>query len=69
MRRTRDDPRSYRAAAILFSTSGAIFLVLAAVGREVGAFLPIGIALIVLSMGFWKRSRKPARGDGEDSSD
>ena len=68
MRRLPYNPRSYRSGAILFSISGAIFIILAAVSRKVGVFIPVGIALIVVSMGFWQHSRMPTDGEGEDSS-
>ena len=63
-----ESSESYRKAAIFFSIGGAIFIIVAAVGREVGAFLPIGIALAILSAGFWQRSKKLAKGEEEDSS-
>jgi hypothetical protein len=68
-RGSSDKPESYRTAATLFAFSGLVFILVAAVSRKVGVFLPVGIALIVLSMGFWQRSRMPTNGEGEDSSE
>ena len=67
-RGSSDKPDSYRTAAILFAFSGLVFILVAAVSRKVGVFLPVGIGLIVLSMGFWQRSRMSTNGEGEDSS-
>ena len=62
-------PESYRAAAILYSLSGIIFIVVAAVSGKVAIFLPVGIALFVLSMVFRQHSRKLTNGEREDSSE
>ena len=56
----RKRSESYRKAAILYSISGAVFIILAAVGREVAVFLPIGIALVILSIAFWQQGKKSA---------
>jgi drug/metabolite transporter (DMT)-like permease len=50
--------KAYKTAAILFSISGVIFIVEAAVNREIGAFLPVGIALVIISIVFWQHSKK-----------
>jgi membrane-bound ClpP family serine protease len=50
--------KAYKTAAILFLISGVIFIVETAVSREIGAFLPIGIALVILSIVFWQHSKK-----------
>jgi len=44
--------KTYKTAAILFLISGVTFIVEAAVIREIGAFLPIGIALVIISIAF-----------------
>jgi membrane-bound ClpP family serine protease len=45
--------KSYKNAAILFSISGFIFIILSVVSGKIGVFLPIGIALVIISIGFW----------------
>lgn len=69
MRRQSDESKPYRTAAVLFATSGIIFVILAGLARNVGVFMPIGIALVILSMGFWQRSRMPTGGEEGDSSE
>ena len=50
--------KAYRTAAIFFSISGFIFIILSVVSGKIGAFLPIGIALVIVSMNFWLHSKK-----------
>ena len=59
--------KSYRTAATLFSISGLIFIIVGIVAGKIGIYLPIGIALVVISMGFWQRSRRPTDNDEEKS--
>ena len=59
MRRLSKNSKSYKTAATLFSISGLLFIILAMVTGKIGIYLPIGIALVVISMGFRQRSRKP----------
>ena len=54
--------KAYRTAAILFPISGLLFIIVTAVSREIGAFLPIGIALVILSIAFWQSSKKLTNG-------
>jgi len=49
--------KSYKTAAVLFSISGAVFIIVIVVSGEIGVFLPIGIALLIISIGFWQRSK------------
>ena len=56
--KTSKNSKSYRTAAILFSISGFIFIILSAVSGKVGVFLPIGIALVIISFGFWQQNKK-----------
>jgi len=56
--KTSKNSKSYRTAAILFSISGFIFIILSAVSGKVGVFLPIGIALVIISIAFWQYSKK-----------
>ena len=53
--------KSYKTAAILFSISGVIFIIEAAVSSEIG-FLPVGIALVIISIAFWQQSKKLTNG-------
>ena len=60
--------KSYKTAAILFSISGFIFFILSVVSSKIGVFLPIGIALVIISIGFWQRSKKLTDNEHKDSS-
>lgn len=51
------NPKAYRTAAILFSISGLLFIIEFAIGINT-AFLAIGIALFIISIAFWKQSKK-----------
>ena len=51
------NPRAHRTAAILFSVSGLLFIIVSAISGNI-AFLPIGIALFIISVAFWKQSKK-----------
>jgi len=50
--------KSYKTGATLFSISGIIFIIISAVSGKIGIFLPIGIALIILSIVFWQYGKK-----------
>ena len=54
--------KSYRNSAILFMISGIIFITLGfsvgIVSGGIAIYLPIGIALLIVSMGIWQKSRK-----------
>jgi membrane-bound ClpP family serine protease len=52
------DSKAYRTAAALFVISGLLFIIVSAISGKIGVFLPIGIALIIISFGFWQRSKK-----------
>ena len=54
--------KSYKTAATLFAISGLLFIIVSVVSGKVGVFLPIGIALGILSIGFWQRSKKLTNG-------
>lgn len=58
-----------RTAAIFYSIGGIIFIIVGAIGGRIGVFLPIGIALVILSMAFWQRSNKLKNNELENSSD
>ena len=45
-------------AAKLFSISGILFIIVGIIGGDIGVFLPVGIALIIVSLSFWHRSNK-----------
>lgn len=51
------NPKAYRIAAIMFSISGLLFIIEFAIGSNT-TFLPIGIALFIISIAFWKQSKK-----------
>ena len=50
--------KSYKTAAVLFALSGFVFLMLSALGDRIGLFLAVGIALVILSINFWRLSKK-----------
>jgi membrane-bound ClpP family serine protease len=52
------DSKAYKTAAALFAISGLLFIIVSVVSGKIGVFLPIGIALIIISIGFWRRSKK-----------
>ena len=58
------NPKAGKAAAILFSISGLLFIIVFAIGSNI-AFLPVGIALLIISVALWRHSRKPANEVGE----
>ena len=60
--------KSYKTAATLFSISGIILIILSVVSGKIGVFLPIGIALVIISIGFWQRSKKLTNSKYKDSS-
>ena len=62
------DLKSYKTAATLFSISGLVFIIVAVVSGKIGIFLPIGIALVILSIGFWQHSKKLTNDEHKHSS-
>ena len=60
--------KSYKTAAILFSISGLLFIIVGAVSGEIGPFLPIGIAFIIISIAFWQYSKKLTDNGRKESS-
>lgn len=54
--------KSYKTAAILFSISGSIFIILSVVNGKIGIYLPVGIALVIISIAFWQSSKKITNG-------
>jgi len=53
--------KSYRTAAILFSISGLLFIIVTVVSSKI-FFLPVGIALIIISIVFWQQGKKLTNG-------
>jgi len=53
--KSSENSKSYETAALLFAISGIIFIILSGVSGIY--FLPIGIALIIISILFWQRSK------------
>jgi len=49
--------KSYKIAAILFSISGLLFIIVTIVSSNI-VFLPVGIALIIISIVFWQQGKK-----------
>ena len=55
------NPRAGKASAVLFSISGLLFIIVSAISSNI-AFLPIGIALVIISIVLWHQSRKLTNG-------
>ena len=55
------NPKASKAAAILFSISGLLFIIVFAISGNI-AFLPVGIALVIISIVLWHQSRKLTNG-------
>jgi hypothetical protein len=53
--KSTENSKSYKTAAILFLFSGLVFIILSGVSGIF--FLPIGMALIVISVLSWQRSK------------
>jgi hypothetical protein len=53
--------KSYKTAAILFSISGLLFIIVTAVSSKI-VFLPVGIALVIISVVFWQQGKKLTNG-------
>jgi hypothetical protein len=49
--------KAYKTAAILFSISGLLFIIVAVVSSNI-VFLPVGIALVIISIVFWQQGKK-----------
>jgi len=49
--------KSYKIAAILFSISGLLFIIVAVISSQI-VFLPVGIALVIISIVFWQQGKK-----------
>jgi Flp pilus assembly protein TadB len=54
--------KSYQTAATLFAISGLVFVIVSVVSSKIGVFLPVGIALVIIDIGFWQRSKKFTNG-------
>jgi len=53
--------RAYKTAAILFSISGLLFIIVTVVSSRI-FFLPVGIALVILSIVLWQHGKKLTNG-------
>jgi membrane-bound ClpP family serine protease len=62
------EAKRWRTAAILYSISGILLIIVGAIGGKIGVFLPVGIALIIVSMTFWQRSNKLKNNEPESSA-
>ena len=62
------DLKSYKTAATLFAISGLIFIIVSVVSGKIGVYLPVGIALAIISIGFWQHSKKLTSNEHKDSS-
>jgi hypothetical protein len=49
--------KAYKTAVILFTISGLLFIIVAAVSSQI-VFLPVGIALVIISIVFWQQGKK-----------
>ena len=62
------DLKSYKTAATLFSISGLLFIIVGVVGGKIGIFLPVGIALVIISIVIRQHSKKLTDNERKDSS-
>jgi len=53
--------KSYKTAAILFSISGLLFIIVTVVSSKI-IFLPVGIALVIISIVLWQHGKKLTSG-------
>jgi len=53
--------KSYKTAAMLFSISGLLFIIVAVVSSKI-VFLPVGIALAIISIVLWQHGKKLTNG-------
>jgi hypothetical protein len=49
--------KAYKTAAILFTISGLLFIIVAVISSHI-VFLPVGIALIIISIVLWQQGKK-----------
>jgi len=61
------NPRASKVAAILFSISGLLFIIVFAISGNI-AFLPVGIAMFIISVALWQHSRKLANEVSRDEN-
>jgi len=54
--------KSYKTAATLFAVSGLLFVTVSLISGKIGVFLPPGIALVIIGIAFWQRSKKLTNG-------
>jgi len=62
------DLKSYKTAATLFAISGLLLVIVGVVSGKIGVFLPVGIALAIISILFWQHSKKLTSNEHKDSS-
>ena len=53
--------KNYKTAAILLSISGLLFIIVAVISSKI-FFLPVGIALAIISIVFWQQGKKLTNG-------
>ena len=49
--------KAYKTAAILFTIGGLLFIIVAVISSQI-VFLPVGIALVIISIVLWQQSKK-----------
>ena len=62
------DSKRYKTSATLFSITGLLLIIVGIVGGEIAIFLPIGIALIIISTIIWQYSNKLTDNESKDFS-
>ena len=53
--------KAYKTAAILFAISGLLFIIVTVVSSNI-VFLPVGVALVIISVVFWQQGKKLTNG-------
>ena len=69
MAKSSKNYKSYRTSAKLFMISGIIFIILSIAANRVAIYLPIGIALLIVGIAIWQKSRKIKENDSDNSSE
>ena len=60
--------KSYRTSAILFMISGILLIIIGLAGDKI-YLLPIGLALVTISLVIWQKSHKIKENEQDNSSE
>jgi hypothetical protein len=54
MGKQSENSKSYKTAAKFFAFSGCVLIIVGIVASKIGVYLPIGIALLIVSLTMWR---------------